>query len=352
MRSPESQFNTPINPSEKLTETPKVEAGKGPEQEMKIEPRDMIGERAENLKNFQPTGDRQKDIESFLTMTGRESYLEAIRSGRVDAATVLSEIRDFQSQSLDPESKFHHELDESDPKFAKKNQFYREIPAHEIKTIDGILKGEAKEEAEQERKFDEEPKEGEQKQEQEEREESPENQEKRERMKQISERVEQGFDSAKERMMSLEQRYDQIFGTAQEKFSKLSERFPNIITSEFLDRMDQKNERVKNAYANMFVIYNSGNERMQTMIQSLPVEFLSMEQINSIDRSVDKIFETIDRGEEKIQEKLDYLESTVDRVPDMREAVRKPKEVEEAKEKIEESELIGKKPEDEIELNQ
>jgi hypothetical protein len=28
---------------------------------MKIEPRDMIGERAENLKNFQPTGDRQKD---------------------------------------------------------------------------------------------------------------------------------------------------------------------------------------------------------------------------------------------------------------------------------------------------
>jgi hypothetical protein len=41
-------------------------------------------------------------------------------------------------------------------------------------------------------------------------------------------------------MMSLEQRYDQIFGTAQEKFSKLSERFPNIITSEFLNRIDQK----------------------------------------------------------------------------------------------------------------
>lgn len=352
MRSPESQFNTPINPSEKLAETPEVKAEKVPEQEIKVEPRDIIGERAENLKNFQPTGDQQKDIESFLTITGRESYLEAIRGGRVDAATVLSEIRDFQSQSLDPESKFHHGLDENDPEFAKKNQFYREIPAQEIKTIDDILKGEAKTEAESERNFDEEPKEGEQEQEQEEKEESPENQEKRERMQQISERVEQGFDSAKERMMSLEQRYDQIFGTAQEKFSKLSERFSNIITSEFLGRIDQKNERVKDAYANMFVIYNSGNERMQTMIQSLPVEFLSMEQIDSIDRSVDKIFETIDRGEEKIQEKLDYLESTVNRVPDMREAVKKPKEVEEAKEKIEESELIGKKPEDEIELNQ
>ena len=354
MRSPESQFNTPINPSEKLAEAPKVEVEKVPKQETKVEPRDMIGERAENLKNFQPTGDKQKDMESFLTMTGRESYLEAIRSGRVDAATVLSEIRDFQSQSLDPESKFHHKLDENNPEFAKKNQFYREIPAQEIKTIDDILKGEINKEAESERNFDEEPKEGEQEQEQEqeEKEESPENQEKRERMQQISERVEQGFDSAKERMMSLEQRYDQIFGTAQEKFSKLSERFPNIITSEFLGRIDQKNERVKAAYANMFVIYNSGNERMQTMIQSLPVEFLSMEQIDSIDRSVDKIFETIDRGEEKIQEKLDYLESTVDRVPDMREAVRKPKEVEEAKEKIEESELIGKKPEDEIEINQ
>lgn len=352
MRSPESQFNTSINPSEKLAETPKVEAEKVPEQEAKVEPRDMIGERAENLKNFQPTGDKQKDIESFLTMTGRESYLEAIRSGRVDAATVLSEIRDFQSQSLDPESKFHHGLDEKDPEFAKKNQFYREIPAQEIKTIDDILKGEAKEETGSERNFDEEPKEREQEQGKEEKEESPENQEKRERMKQIGERVEQGFDSAKERMMSLEQRYDQIFGTAQEKFSKLSERFPNIITSEFLDKIDQKNGRVKDAYANMFVIYNSGNERMQNMIQSLPAEFLSMEQINSIDRSVDRIFETIDRGEEKIQEKLDYLESTVDRVPDMREAVRKPKEVEEAKEKIEESELIGKKPEDEIELNQ
>lgn len=318
---------------------------------MKVEPRDMIGERAENLKNFQPTGDQQKDIESFLSMTGRESYLEAIRSGRVDAATVLSEIRDFQSQSLDPESKFHHGLNESDPEFAKKNQFYREIPAREIKTIDDILKGEEKGK-EPERNFDKGPKEDEREQEKEEKEESPENQEKRERMKQISERVEQGFDSAKERMMSLEQRYDQIFGTAQEKFSKLSERFPDIITSEFLDKINQKNERVKDVYANMFVIYNSGNERMQNMLQSLPVDFLSMEQIDSIDRSVDKIFETIDRGEEKIQEKLDYLESTVDRVPDMREAVKKPKEVEEAKEKIEESELIGKKPEDEIELNQ
>ena len=36
----------------------------------------------------------------------------------------------------------------------------------------------------------------------------------------------------------------------------------------------------------------------------------------------------------------------------MREAIRKPKEVKEAKENIEESELLGKKPEEEIELNQ
>ena len=200
--------------------------------------------------------------------------------------------------------------------------------------------------------LDEGRKEGHEEQKNVEREESPENQEKRERMKQISERVEQGFDSAKERMTSLEQRYDQIFGIAQEKFSKLAERFPNIIKPEFLDRIDQKNAKVKDAYANMFAIYDSGNERMQTMFQSLPVEFMSMEQIDSIDRSVDKIFETIDRGEEKIQEKLDYLESTVDRIPDMREAIRKPKEVKEAKENIEESELLGKKPEEEIELNQ
>lgn len=352
MRSPESQFNTPPNPAEKLPEMSKIEVEKPTE---KVEPRDAIGERAENLKNFQPTGDRQKDIEAFLTMTGRESYLEAIRNGRVDAETVLSEIKDFQSQSLDPESKFHHKLDESDPEFAKKSQFYHEIPRQEIKAIDEILKGETKEEA-QEEKSAEELKEGEQNQEKEEKEESPENQEKRERMKQISERVEQGFNSAKERIMALEQRYDQIYSTVQEKFSKLSERFPNIITPEFLNRIDQKNDRIKDAYANMFVIYDFSNERMQTMLGSLPVEFLSMEQIDSIDHSVDRIFETIDRGEEKIQEKLDYLESTVDRIPDMREAIRKPKEVEEVKEKVEEKlknqELLDKKPEEEIELNQ
>lgn len=348
MRSPESQFNTPKNPSENLAETPKVDIEKTPDKEPRVEPKDIIGERAENLKNFQPTGDQNKDVETFLTMTGRESYLAEIRNGRVDASTVLSEIKDFQSQSLDPESKFHHKLDENDPEFAKKSQFYREIPMQEINAIDGILKGEAKEgqTIKPEETQTEEQEDGKEK------EESPENQEKRERMKQISERVEQGFDSAKERMMALEQRYDQVFGTAQEKFSKLSERFPNIVTNEFLGRIDQKNERVKDAYAKMFVIYDSGNEKKQTMFQSLPVEYLSMEQIDSIDNSVDKIFETIDRGEEKINGKLDYLESTVDRIPGTKEAIKKPEKVKEIKEKVDESELIGKKPEDELELNQ
>lgn len=350
MSSLESQFDKSKNPSENLAETPNVEMEKTPDKESKVEPKDIIGERAENLKSFQPTGDQNKDIETFLTMTGRESYLAEIRSGRVDASTVLSEIKDFQSQSLDPESKFHHKLDENDPEFAKKNQFYREIPTQEINAIDGILKGEAKEG--QATKPEETQTEEQRREDGKEKEESPENQEKRERMKQISERVEQGFDSAKERMMALEQRYDQVFGTAQEKFSKLSERFPNIVTNEFLGRIDQKNERVKDAYAKMFVIYDSGNEKMQTMFQSLPVEYLSMEQIDSIDNSVDRIFETIDRGEEKINEKLDYLESTVDRIPGTKEAIKKPEKIEEVKEKVDESELIGKKPEDELELNQ
>lgn len=350
MRSPESQFNTPKNPSENLAKPPKVDIEKNTAQEAHVEPKDVIGDRAENLKNFQPTGDQKKDVETFLTMTGRESYLAEIRSGRVDASTVLSEIKDFQSQSLDPESRLHHKLDENDPEFAKKNQFYRDIPTQEINAIDGILKGEAKEGRAtklEEAQTEEEKQEGGK-----EKEESPENQEKRERMKQVSERVEQGFDSAKERMLGLEQRYDQIFGTAQERFSKLSERFPNIITNEFLGRIDQKNERVKDAYAKMFVIYDSGNEKMQTMFQSLPVEYLSMDQINSIDNSVDKIFDTIDRGEEKINEKLDYLESTIDKIPGAKEAIKKPEKVEDVKEKIDESELIGKKPEDELELNQ
>jgi len=352
MHSPESQFNTPKNPSENLEETPKVEVDKTPDREVRVESKDIIGERAENLKSFQSTGDQEKDIETFLTITGRESYLEEIQSGRVDAATVLSEIRDFESQSLDPESEFHHELDENDPEFAKKSQFYREIPAQEISVIDDILEGEEKEGQSlkpEEAQAEEQMEEGEK----EEKEESPENQEKRERIEQISERVEQGFDSAKEHMMALEHKYDEIFNTAQEKFSKLSKRFPNIITPEFLDRINQKNRRVKDAYAKMFVIYDSGNERIQTTLQSLPVEYLSMKQINSIDSSVDHIFETIDRGEEKIQEKLDYLKSMVDLIPVTREAIKKSEKVKEAKKKVEESELIRKKkPEDELELNQ
>lgn len=352
MHSPESQFNAPINSSEKLSETPEIKAEKVPEQETKVESRDIIRERAENLKNFQPTGDQQKDIESFLTMTGRENYLKVIRSGRVDATTVLSEIRDFQSQSLNPESKFYHGLDEKDPEFAKKNQFYHEIPTQEIKTINDIFKGETSAKTESEKKSDNETKDSEQKQKQEEKEESPENKEKRERMQQISKRVEQGFNSIKERMMSVEQRYDQIFGTAKEKFSKILERFPNIINSESLGVLYKRNEMVKVNFANMFVAYTSGNERIQNKIQSFPVEFFSMEQIDSIDRSFDEIFESSNRSEEKMKESLDYFEFTVDRIPDIREAVKKPKEVEEVKKKIEESELIGKKSEDKIKLNQ
>ena len=312
-------------------------------------PKDTTGDRIDILKGYKPTGDQAKDIETFLVMTGRQNYIEEIRNGRVDAVKVLKDIREFQSKSLDPESSLHHQLDEDDPEFSQKSQFYRELPSHEVDAINAILGVESEREEAQGEEEGEVGQESDSEDKQE-LEDSPENGEKRERINQICERIERGFDSAKERMLAMEQRYDELFRTASEKFTKLSEFFPNTITKEFLDKIDQKSEVVKSAFANMYVTYESSNEQIQTMLQTLPVEFLSMEQIDSIENSTEQIFNTIDQGEENIKNKLDHLELTVNRIPDKREAFKSPEEVERAKDRTEESELIGKKETDEGEL--
>jgi len=303
-------------------------------------------ERLENLNSFQPSGDNEKDIEAFLTMTGRGIYLDEIKSGNIDSTSILSEIKDFQTNSLSAESKFHKVLDSKDPEFQNKSRIYQEIPKREIEIIESILNGNAQEDqmiikASDERPLEEQGDEG-----------SRENQEKNERIRQINERIESGFISAKENILAMERRYDELFGTATEKFSSLSERFPSIITPDFITNIDQKNKMVKSAYAKMFVIYKKSDEQLQSMIQSLPVEYLSIEQIDLIDRSVDKLFDTITSGEEKINDKLDYLESTIQRIPDLRKATEESFEVQDIKSEIEESDLVGNKNDREINLHQ
>lgn len=346
MKSPESQLNSRQNLQDshenlpELLETEVEENDSNSKGKGQAEFADAIKERAENLRNFQVTGDQQKDIENFLTITGRKNYLESIQSGKIDASNMLSTIKNFQLHSLDEELKMYHKLDKNDPGFIKKTQFFQEIPEQEIEIINKILGDETND------------KQHEIQREALEYENLPENLEKQERMKQISEQVEQGFDFAKERMLALEQRFDEISSKSKEKLSKLSKFFPDIITLDSLNRIDQSGKKVKDAYARMFVLYDLSNDKMQSMFQLLQIEFLSEGQIDLIENSVDRIFETIDRGEEKIEEKLDRLESIVDRIPDIKEAIDKPEEVEKIEKEIGGNELFKENSEEEIAIEQ
>ena len=423
----ESQLNTPPNTPESEIGTPEEE--NIPEQETPVKLQDVLLERAENLKNFELTGDQQKDAETFLSMTGRENYFKVIQSGRVEAITVLSGIKNFHSQSLNPES------GQNQPELDKETgQFNQEMSVLEINAIDGILESKAGEEnksEEQEKGIDEsteklkkdvfiraldkellalvetgritpedvkekraaaqiietgfsddpekdallfagsgifnetelttifnnggksfehqsELKAGETVAFQEvkgEQRELPVNQEKEEKIKQVSERIEHEHESSKNNMFELEQRTDEIYITAKEKFLKLSAHYPDIITPEFLNQLDDQYEYYKSCYAELFVLYESGDVMYQAMIQAIPI---SMEEIDEIDHDLDRLSLARQKGEKRIHEDLDHLESKVDQIPDAEKKIKKPNKVEE-KQEVEKIKSIKKEFEDEPE---
>lgn len=344
MKSAESQF-VPNR------ETPKVEPAletkkkrNSEEAELVIKPANLIEDKLQYLKEFKPSGNQDKDIEEFLQSTGREQYLKAVESGQIDPIALLYRLRDFQTKSLNRESKFHHTLNKDAPDFDRKHKFYREIPSLELKIIDLIL---------QEQKTTEDKSETNKasdiltknKLKSHDNETLFENKEKQERLKQISEQVEKDFELTKDRMLSIEQHYDEIFSMAVEKCSKLFKHHPNIISKELLARMNQNNRRSKEAFTRLFTIYDSGNNKLQSMLKSLSVEYLNRQRIESIKNSVDYIFETINREEEEIKRRIDNLESAIKHIPSWQEITQSAEKVQKIKKVLKESELTGKEVE-------
>ena len=174
--------------------------------------------------------------------------------------------------------------------------------------------------------------------------ESSEKQEKRERIEKIIERVQKGFELAKERMESFGEKYDEIFGEAREKIYRLSELFPEKIEPQFIESLDQKNQAVKIADSNILALYDSANIQLQFKLHLLPIESITIGDIDSIEISINRVFDSINLHEEIVQEQLDSLQSKADSIPDMRGTREVPEKNEKIKRegiKIEEPELFN-----------
>ncbi len=96
--------------------------------------------RLEQLRNFIPTGDFEKDTDEFLSLAGHGNYLG------LDRTTALKGIREFLNQTLDPSLAnkrgyfgYYVALREGEPGYEWKYLHYREIPRTEIAVIDAIL---------------------------------------------------------------------------------------------------------------------------------------------------------------------------------------------------------------------
>lgn len=185
----------------------------------------------------------------------------------------------------------------------------------------------------------------------EEQEDSGEAQEKRRRVEAIRERVATGFESAKERMTAMEQRYDGIFQRGRETLGYLKEEYPQLVSDAGLERLDEANERVKERFGNMQDLYDGGSERLQSMIQSFPAEFVSNEQIEMLEMQIDRLFETMDQGESMIEDRLDNVEMKVNALPSVTQEGRFSKrEAKEAGEQLKDSGLLDEGEGEDLDL--
>lgn len=100
-----------------------------------------VNARLDAVRNFRLSGDRKKDIETFIEVTDRtRSYALDFRLGRKDPLETMREIRDFLERRLDPADESYRPLNEKDPEYPAKYRFYREIPEAEIAVLDAIIR--------------------------------------------------------------------------------------------------------------------------------------------------------------------------------------------------------------------
>lgn len=152
-----------------------------------------------------------------------------------------------------------------------------------------------------------EPAKAEEKEEKKEKDKSPENREKQERIEKIIERIDKGFKSAKDQLFVFERQYDQLSTETKEKFWRFKETYPTLIDMRFYKRM-------KDAFADAFVVYDRANKQEQSMLKSLPLGFISFEEIDQIDNYVNLLLEGLKKNGKKIEESLDGFELTVNEI--------------------------------------
>lgn len=141
----------------------------------------------------------------------------------------------------------------------------------------------------------------------EEKDKSLENREKQERIEKIIERIDKGFKSAKDQLFVFERQYDQLSTETKEKFWRFKETYPTLIDMRFYKRM-------RDAFADAFIVYDYANKQEQSMLKSLPLGFISFEQIDQIDNYVNLLLEELRKNGKKIEESLNGFELTVNEI--------------------------------------
>ena len=263
-------------------EIPPEDPGKNVEAERPVSPRDDLGERERAVASIEPTGNKREDTKNFLKATDRSRYASLVEEGKIPANKVLSDIRSSYAG------------DESDQTKAEAEALER---IQQSESVEG--ESDAGLDSRQEPSS-----------------ETPENAEKQERITRLMQRVEQASGDSKVRNFRLENRFDQSYGEAIEKFSRHAERSPQVITPQFIEKLDQKKERVKDGFAESYEIRHSWGETNKNLLASMPVEFLSLEMIGSMEQVTELVISYLEKSDELLDESVSKLEQQVERIPE------------------------------------
>lgn len=292
----------------------------------------------EALEQFEPTGDWQEDLKEFLQITGRKSYLPSIESGKVEPQVLISELRlalpDVLKLVKAPKTRERIELNiKKLDQMIEMGALGRLVSSEERSVLD--------------KKVDASEDEAGQKEIEEQENEDGDEQlvEKRESLKQLGEHVRSGYEKVKARELKQEQRFDAAFAESIGKLTKLKERYPHLINVNSIRKLEANRRIVKALFAENYALHESSNRRIQSNLETYPVEHLSFDEIQKAEVAVDSMFNVLDISLDRLDVSIDRMVDAVDRLPTIEETERDPKKTKDLEKEIKETEKTGEEPE-------
>jgi len=343
-------FETIPSASSQQEEKEKVESKiESPEDlEEPIEMIDYRDKETEALNNLKPSGDWNKDLEDFLTITGRETYLPALRRGEIHPMALITDLKKALPEvlSLVKSPKTQENLSASisvldriiemgavgrvlsSEERAELDDNVSRLPTPEkISGSGSVVK--AKERIDTEgpvRAGESGLEEGEN---------ATEKREKNEWMESIAEKVKNKYEDFKARKLAQEQRLDSLFDECISKLVTLREKYPHLIDDKHIRNAHDEKRELQAINAESYIFHEANNTNVLSILEGMSADRLSFEDIEAIEESNDQMFEVFFQTLDMSDQLCERFQKAVENLPTAEEAEREPEALDDIEEKLE-----------------